>query len=433
MALTEITVDYDAAAAPAAAADLEVYDGVTLIANGETTPIDFGTLPAGSANPSYTFTVNNVGDATATILNVVVPDSYTIITDLPSSIASSGTADLVVELETSIVGVWAGNITIVWNTEGEEGGFDCAFTEGFEAAMCYNWAVTGEIEALPTLPHPGIFNPFRVSLVYSGGGNNIFPNKSLGGLPSAFPVQSGLNNLFDDSFPGEFEGEDDYRCFYVFNDNEDSAFENAIIWVESQIEGGANIQLGVRNSTEKQKIVIEAIEVTGGSLTMDVGGCEFTFAYDADIDVWASNLQSAINTTCSLDGVTVAGSTFDAGATELFIFDVSFGGDGDNRAYDLIEFVSSTLTGNGILEPAVQRTTAGGPINEVAPAIGSETTPPAGISFSLPNRDDPTTVGTLNPNEGFPIWVKRSTAVDAEKTMPDGFVFKIRGKGILNS
>ncbi len=275
----------------------------------------------------------------------------------------------------------------------------------------------------------GIFDASKVSFVYSGGGSNIFPEKSLGGSPSAFPIQLGLNNLFDDSFSSGILRQNDYCCFYVFNDN-DSTYRDAVIWVESQTDGGADIQLGLRTAVEKQKIIIEAIAVTGGSLTMDVGGCEFTFSYSSDITVWASNLKSALITSCSLTNADVVGSTFDSGPTELFIFEITF--DTTNSAYDLIEFVSSTLTGSGILTPAIQRIVAGGPINEIAAAIGNKNTIPAGVSFGLTNRSMPTSVGTLKSNEGFPVWVKRTIPTDAVKTTPDGFIFKIGGIGVIN-
>ncbi len=73
-------------------------------------------------------------------------------------------------------------------------------------------------------------NPSDLSLVYSGSSTNNDPNLSLGGASSSFRVSSDvINNLFDDVQPEEsLEGHEDYRCLYMFNDSEETAYNITI-------------------------------------------------------------------------------------------------------------------------------------------------------------------------------------------------------------
>lgn len=72
----------------------------------------YGTATLGGATISRTFNIQNTGTAPLPIGTVTVPTGYTITTALPSSIAAGGNADLIVRLDTAVLGVKSGNISI---------------------------------------------------------------------------------------------------------------------------------------------------------------------------------------------------------------------------------------------------------------------------------------------------------------------------------
>ena len=49
------------------------------------------------------------------------------------------------------------------------------------------------------------------------------------------------------------------------------------------------------------------------------------------------------------------------------------------------------------------------PINAIPSLLDVATTAPTGVTFSLPTVGSPTNIGTLYPEEGFPLWIKRIT------------------------
>jgi hypothetical protein len=101
------------------AQEINVKLGAVSIADGETTPQDFGAVVEAGTNPSLTFTVENTGDATLTISSVTLPTGYAF--GSGNEVPAGGTTinavsdkDLIVELDSSLAtGVKSGDISIV--------------------------------------------------------------------------------------------------------------------------------------------------------------------------------------------------------------------------------------------------------------------------------------------------------------------------------
>lgn len=115
--------------------DLNVLDGVTSIADGQATPVDFGSVEVDGTPPQKTFTIENLGDLTISITTITVPTGYEIdagseLDGGADTIAGGTSKDLVVNLLTASVGTKTGDITIN-SDDGDEG--------------AYNFAVTGTV------------------------------------------------------------------------------------------------------------------------------------------------------------------------------------------------------------------------------------------------------------------------------------------------
>jgi hypothetical protein len=55
-----------------------------------------------------------------------------------------------------------------------------------------------------------------------------------------------LNALFDDISGAENAASDvEYRCIFIHNSNASNALQGAVIWLSSEVAGGANIAIGV--------------------------------------------------------------------------------------------------------------------------------------------------------------------------------------------
>ena len=135
--------------------DLTVFEGASFIPDGENLPRNFGLHEEGSAEPTKTFTVTNVGSEPITISTITVPAGYEIVTPLPSLVLAPGeSGDFVVKLKTDTIGTFTGDIEINSDDPDEDP---------------YNWAVKGTIAeegslACSPLPRHGFLVPRRRSL-----------------------------------------------------------------------------------------------------------------------------------------------------------------------------------------------------------------------------------------------------------------------------
>jgi hypothetical protein len=267
----------------------------------------------------------------------------------------------------------------------------------------------------------------QISLVLSGGSGNNDPKFSLGGQPSAFPITSGqLNNLFDDVTAEETSGGlDEYRCLYVFNDGLETVY-NVKLWIDSQVEGGSDILIGAAEQDEVQRLTIRGT-ISAGTITLSYAGKTFTTNFDPSINIWAQNIEVSMNGLLDdesvhlLNDVTVTGQQ---SGTNRF-FDITFTGIDGKRDHPMLLNVSNDLSPTPT-QVALSLLLQGSPVNNVAPSVDVDTTPPGGVTFSSPTIDAPITIIKLGPSEGFPFWVKRTTQAGATALSRDAFVLKIR-------
>lgn len=258
-----------------------------------------------------------------------------------------------------------------------------------------------------------------ISIVLSGGSSNADPNLALGGDPSGSPITGYLNNLFDnESEDNSTTGRTDYRCFYVFNDNDADTFYGVKVWVASQVEGGASIKLGIPLVSDTQIVTISG-DYNGGSLTLAYQSSNMDLQGDGDL---AAQLQAALNNVPGLSGVIVTTTSPVAHTTNLI---VSFA---PGRHQPTLSLVDNSLTGGSSIDVNIKKSVDGGPINTIASPISSSVTPPTGITFTSPTVENPVIVGNLLPLDGFPVWVQRNCPPGAVGVPNDGAVIRLTGK-----
>jgi hypothetical protein len=265
-----------------------------------------------------------------------------------------------------------------------------------------------------------------ISLVFSGGSENDNPYSSLGGPPSAVPLpQSGLNNLFDDVTAQESEdGLVDHRCFYIFNDGDDFVYD-VRIWIVTEEEGGSDVEVGIEAKNEIQRLAMDGPE--GGSLSLTYRSRTIVTTFDSDLAAWAIALQNSLNSledvngNSILSGVTVRASN--AGST--IYLDVTFEGMDAKRSHDTIIISTNNLTPSGTTA-SVATIQNGSPVNTEAPDLDLDTTTPSGVSFGSPADTAPIVVPKLEPGDGFPVWIRRTTEAGADPTSLDGATIRIR-------
>lgn len=269
------------------------------------------------------------------------------------------------------------------------------------------------------------FENTDIAYVLSGGTNNQDPDQSLGGDPSVFSVPSkAMNNLFEDVTDDETKaGLIDYRCIYIFNNHATDALYNCKIYLSSQKAGGSNIQVGILQTTDLQRITITGT-VTGGTFTIAYESHNVVVTYDANIGVWGANLQSGLNNLTSLSGVNVQGSI----VSNSIIFDVRFEGNDDNRSHELLQLISNNLTGSPNI--LISKIFNGSPINSTAPDIEFPTVTPFDVEFVDTSKSSPIEVGTIYPSDGFSVWLKRTTIAGTSAIAKDAFILRLSGSPI---
>ncbi len=141
-------------ARPSPVGVVAVREGASPIPDGESIPREYGTHTENAAEPTKTFTVENIGNSTINIASVTVPAGFEIVTPLPASLGPGDEADLVVKLKTDTIGNFTGDISIDSDDPDEDP---------------YNWAVLGIVVALAAgcrlVPQHGFHVPRRRSLV----------------------------------------------------------------------------------------------------------------------------------------------------------------------------------------------------------------------------------------------------------------------------
>jgi len=274
-----------------------------------------------------------------------------------------------------------------------------------------------------------------ISVVLSGGTANIDPNAALGGNPSASPVVDGsLNNLFDNLSSEQTEdGHEDYRCIYFFNDGESSIYDVAL-WIAEDFEGGATIELGTQLQDETQRITLSNGPITGGSMTLSYAGQQFTSNYNSSLAIWASTMEAQLKALTDSTGdhllydVSVSAQYAGTGSSTV-IFDVLFTLRDGYRNHPVIQLVSEAFTPTTV-DVSIATLFEGSPINTIASEIGVETTPPGNVGFFAASESSPISLARLDPEDGFPIWVKRTAAAGTAAVEQDGFRLRFSAQTI---
>lgn len=274
-------------------------------------------------------------------------------------------------------------------------------------------------------------NEFDVSIVLSGGSSNINPDNSLGGEPSSMPVtDNAINNLFADITSDQSSaGFTDYRCIYFFNDGSVPMYSMEI-WIEQMSSGGSNLQLGVQNSNEIQRITVSGAIVTGGSFILSYNNMPFTSTYNVDLGSWATSIQNSLNALLDgggnhfFHGVVVTATNIDL---TTIAFDCIFSGLDAQRTFDQFVLVSNNLLPNNV-NVAISVIRQGSPINTIAPDINVSTTPPGGVIFSTAPQMSPITLPLLNLAEGFPLWIQRNTVAGTSALENDLLTIRLRAQ-----
>lgn len=260
-----------------------------------------------------------------------------------------------------------------------------------------------------------------ISVTLSGGSNNLDPNESLGGSPSATPVTDNmLNNLFEDVSPEQNDdGLEDYRCLYIFNDGETDIY-SIRLWIDSDFDNGSVIAMGIDGRDERQRIRISGALPTGGTMTLSYNTVEFTSTARTNVGTWATELQDQLNALelsgeSILSDVTVTAQT----TSTTIMFDIVFGGFDGKRSQPTIQLESNALTPSATV--SITTSQIGSPVNTIASGINVSTSVPGGVVFTAPSVTSPIRVPKLLVGEGFPFWIRRVTAAGTVAKENDGF------------
>lgn len=276
-----------------------------------------------------------------------------------------------------------------------------------------------------------MIRPSDIKFFLSGGSTNTNPANSLGGDYSDTLVGTELNNLFEDiNTQTSSSGIIDYRCIYLFNKGQSAGdwIFDSTIWTTIQKNTPAQIDLGFNLSNDVQQLTISG-SVTGGYLIFKytdlVGDIYSTqpIYYNTELSYFAYLIQTELNLLPTVAGGITCEVIQNTGFLTVII---TFAGDDGNKIQNLLG-VTNYLTGTSVLT-TVKKLSDGGPINTMADTIGSSTTAPQGITFFSTNENSKKVVGTLQQDEGFPIWIRRTIPVSALPSSLAGATLRFNGK-----
>jgi hypothetical protein len=272
-----------------------------------------------------------------------------------------------------------------------------------------------------------------ISLNLSGGTNNSNPNLSLGGDPSIYPVGTNLANLFSNITPLDaLTGYQDYRCFYVFNNNDTYSLYDINIYFDTELDYPLQLSLGLYLASDLQKLTISG-NVQSGYIVVRYGDTSYSYTgnvnWGTGYQDFRTNLENALNSTGGLTGVVV--TVVQTGATN--IFNIAFQGYDANKYQPTLFVVTSTLVTASASIPTINvaKIINGSPINTIPDAITDSTTAPNAVVFYNTSATNKKLVGTLAPYDGLPVWVKRTVPVNADPSSVSGATFKLKGGAFI--
>ncbi|MEG3872473.1 choice-of-anchor D domain-containing protein, partial [Microcoleus sp. Z1_B5] len=102
--------------------EIQVLDGATDIVDGTASTIDFGNVTVGGTL-NKTFTVKNLGTAVLNLSNLTLPTGFSLVGNLPATLAADASANVQVQVDTTAAGNKTGTLQFV-NNDSDENPFN---------------------------------------------------------------------------------------------------------------------------------------------------------------------------------------------------------------------------------------------------------------------------------------------------------------------
>jgi hypothetical protein len=252
-----------------------------------------------------------------------------------------------------------------------------------------------------------------IVFVYSGGSNNIDPNKSIGGSPSINIIENINNSLFDDVVEANFI---DYRCFYIFNNSETDSLYDSYIYLDNSIRTVSECQLGVSRLTDLQVISFSETPVSGDFILRYENDNTPTVTWNSNPNIFIQNLQESLNSLDLLSGVKVETLSTNS-------FSILFLENDNYRNHDLLVVQENNLSPS--IEIGISKNSQGQPINSISPLLPTRTTAPYNVNFYSTDSQSKLYIGDLRPKDGVPVWIRRNndgTIISNEINQFDFFI-----------
>lgn len=264
-----------------------------------------------------------------------------------------------------------------------------------------------------------MINSNDIVFVFSGGQGNFDPFKSLGGDPSVVEISEVSQGLFGSLSDQELKaGLIDYRCLYIFNQSDTETLYDFSIYVQNSTT--IECLIGLKKQNDIQKITLSGAP-NSGSITFDYNTEQFTVEFSPEPNQFAINFQEQL-VDLGLLGTIV---TVEA-KTEYYVVNITFSGDSGYKYHPLLKLVDNNLTPSTNF--FIEKLQEGSPINLVLPKTPNLITAPENLEFYLATATNPINLASLKPNEGVPVWLKRTVPAGSTKTENLNFDFKIKGR-----
>ena len=172
---------------PTTGGEIEILDGNTSLTDGNSTPLDFGSVNVGG-NLTRTFTINNTSNTPLTLSNLTLPEGFSLQGEFPATIAPNATGSFTINVNTTTAANREG--TISFNTsDADENPFNFIIKANVNQAS----TSVGEIEVLDgtTGTVDGTTTALNFGSILLGG--NLSRTFTLRNTSSSFPVS--LSNL----------------------------------------------------------------------------------------------------------------------------------------------------------------------------------------------------------------------------------------------
>jgi hypothetical protein len=289
-----------------------------------------------------------------------------------------------------------------------------------------------------------MINPANVNWFFSsgsGGSGNKNPLLSLGGPPSTYQVYANIgSSLFNNVTEEEaVNGYIDYRCVYLINNGLFPLY-NTELFLASDTFGGADMFIGCPLADEVQVVDIIVNSQPSGTVYPSSGSVNFAFgsvqvvlycpSSGGSAVAWANNMKSALlNSVSNPTGITsvnVVGELVNQGIRLTITFTDA---DGNKKQPILVNTGNNLTPASTVL---VSETVAGNPINQTSVQTATITQVPTGINFLAAGVQNPITIGTVNPNDYFAVWVKRYVAPGTQGVPNDGADLVVMGSPFPN-